>query len=187
MPSRMPRPLPPKRARGRWCTSAASILSEFAVVLEPEEPLDGAARLLRRHGRPARCPCGLCSSRAADNHRLARRRPCRWRVDRRRAYGLAGRCSRDRAARLARVRRHASARSPWASDAGLRPLATALDEEGFDDAGFGPAGRKLCPPPDGGHGCLAGQRVRHGDKNLSGAPEPARRARCLRSTARAIC
>ena len=69
-------------------------LSEFAVVLEPEEPL--AARA----GAFYACMVALrdallvaCSSGAADNLRLARCRSCRWRLDRRRPHGLAIECS----------------------------------------------------------------------------------------------
>ena len=41
--------------------------------------------------------------------------------------------------------------------AGLRPLSSALDEEGFDELGVRPTGRELRAPPDGRDRRLAGE------------------------------
>ena len=82
-------------------------LAEFAVVLEPDEPLRTARRaLLCRHGGAGRCAARLRAAGEADRDRLAGCDPRRWRAGRRRAARLAARRERGRAAGLAGVRRH---------------------------------------------------------------------------------
>ena len=99
---------------------------------------DRAAGVLRRHGGAARRAAGACPAGAADHLRW----PDAIHVD----GGLIGGgrlawpagCSRDRAARMAGVRRQHPHRVAWAR---RRPAcarsSTALDEEGFDDLGSG--------------------------------------------------
>ena len=82
-------------------------LAEFAVVLEPDEPLRTARRaLLCRARRARRCARRARAARKADHLRLAGRDPGRWRARRRRAPRLAAGRRRGRAAAVARVRRH---------------------------------------------------------------------------------
>ena len=122
---------------------------------------DGAARLLRRHGGAPRRAAGACAAGAADQLCLARCHPCRWRSDRRRPAGLAGRRGRDRAAGLAGVRCH----HPHGRDGrrGGRPAPAGDCARGgrLRRSGLRPAGREFRAPPDGRARCLAGQRVRH--------------------------
>ena len=113
-------------------------LVEFALVLEPDEPLLQARRAhLRRHDGARRCARGACAAREADRVRLARRDPRRRRPGRRRAAGLAD-------------RRDEEEPPPWLvfgatvrtvamgeGEPGLRPLAAALEDEGFDGLGSG--------------------------------------------------
>ena len=122
-------------------------LAEFAVVLEPDEPLrDRAPRVLCRHGGAGRCAGRPRAAREADRVRLAGRDPRRSRPGRRRAARLARRAG-GRAAAMAGVRRHDPHRSMAEGEPGLRPLSAALEEEGFDESAR-PAGRKLRAPSD---------------------------------------
>ena len=107
-------------------------LAEFAVVLEPEEPLETASRALCRHRRargrwrcthhpsgpspstgPTRCASTVGSSgaRGLDGHRMPRSKPPAWLV-----FG-------------AMIRIVAMGED----EPGLRPLSAALDEEGFEN------------------------------------------------------
>jgi biotin/lipoate A/B protein ligase family protein len=113
-------------------------LSEFAVVLEPDEPLASARRAFYV------CMVALYDAmltHAPPEHRIEIRWPDAIHVD----GGLVG------GGRLAWPAGTAEAAVPdWLvfgasvrlvslgrEEAGLRPLATALDEEGFDDLGSG--------------------------------------------------
>ncbi len=63
---------------------------EFAVVLEPEEPLRIARRaFLRRNGRAHERVGGFCAAPPPDQPRLARRHPYRWSADRGRSSCMA--------------------------------------------------------------------------------------------------
>ena len=138
MPLRTPRPLRPKRAPARWCTSDASTWSEFAVVLEPEEPLQTARRAfyagmvalrdaLLAHAPPERPITFAWPDAIHVDGGLIGGGRLAWPADAAETEPPDGWCSAP-----------ASARSRWArTDAGLRPLAAALDEEGFDDLGSG--------------------------------------------------
>ena len=113
-------------------------LVEFAVVLEPEEPLrDRAAGLLRRHGGAR----DALLVHAPPERPITFAWPDAIRVD----GGLIG------GGRLAWPAGASETEPPdWLvfgaihphgcdgrREPGLRPLATALDEEGFDDLGSG--------------------------------------------------
>ncbi len=114
-------------------------LAEFAVVLEPEEPLqDRAARALCRAHRARRCARGACAAREAHH---ASTGPTEF-------ASMAGSSA---AARLAWPQgADENAPPAWLvfgamirtvamgdEEAGLRPLSSALEDEGFDDLGSG--------------------------------------------------
>ena len=64
----------PKQGAGTLVYVGRFDLAEFAVVLEPDEPLRaGAARVLRRHGGARRCARRARAAGNADHHRLAGR------------------------------------------------------------------------------------------------------------------
>ena len=100
-------------------------LAEFAVVLEPEEPLEIARRALLCRPRRARrlALARACAAREADRVRLARRGARRRRTCRGSAARLAAEARRERAAGMAGVRRH----DPHRGDGrGRTGLASAL-------------------------------------------------------------
>ena len=112
-------------------------LAEFAVVLEPEEPLRTARRALYAGmSALADALADACAAREADRVRLAGRHSRRWRAGRRRTARLAAGATKT-SRRLARVRRHDPHRIDGDGGPGVRPLAAALEEEGFDDLGSG--------------------------------------------------
>ena len=142
-------------------------LAEFAVVLEPEEPLRTARRAF--YAGLAALADALAVYAPPDKP-IAFDWPDGVRVD----GGLVG-----------------GARLGWPDDAdedeppawlvfggmirtvamgehepGVRPLSSALDEEGFDDLGSGAAGGELRAPSDGGDRRLAGKRLRRGGAEL---------------------
>ena len=106
-PSRMPQAIAAEAGAGTLVHVGRFDLAEFAVVLEPDEPLRSARRAfyagmaaladaLTAHAPPE----------TADQHRMAGRDSRQWRPGRRRAARLAARRARGRAAGLAGVRRH---------------------------------------------------------------------------------
>ena len=69
---------------------------------------------------------------------------------------------------------------------GLRPLSTALEDEGFDDAGAGRAGRELRAPSDGAIDAWQEFGFSDGREELSVAARAAKRACAATSTTTAI-
>ena len=122
-------------------------LAEFAVVLEPDEPLwHGAPRHLCRLGRARRCAGGACAAGEADRLRLARRDPRRRRAGRRRAARLADRRRRERAAAVAGVRRDDPHRRDGRGGAGPAAALGRARGRGLRRSRLRPAGRELRAP-----------------------------------------
>ena len=145
-------------------------LAEFAVVLEPEEPLETARRALYA-GLTALADA--LAVHAPPEKPISFDWPDAVRVD----GGLVG------GARLAWPAGADENEPPaWLvfggmirtvamgeGEPGLRPLSSALDEEGFDELGVGPPGRELRAPSDGRDRRLAGEGLWRGRAELSRA------------------
>ena len=143
-------------------------LAEFAVVLEPEEPLETARRALY---------AGLVALADALAAHAPPERPISfdWPDAVRVNGGLVG------GARLGWPQGAPENKPPaWLvfgamirtvamgeDEPGLRPLSAALEEEGFEDFDSGPPGGKLRAPSHGGDRHLAGEGVRRSCKELS--------------------
>ena len=135
-------------------------LAEFAVVLEPDEPLRTARRAfyagmaaltdaLLAHAPPEK-PIGF----AWPDAITVDQRP-----GRRRAARLGGRTG-GRAAGLACVRRHDPHRLDGRGRAGAAPAVHGDRGRGLRRGRRGRAGRQLRAPSDGADRCLAGVRLR---------------------------
>ena len=149
MPSRMPR-----RSRGAGAGTLVYVgrfdLAEFAVVLEPEEPLRTARRALyagmvaldRRAARAR-------AAGEADRLRLARRDPRRWRPCRRRRGSPGRDGAGGRTAGLAGVRRHDPHRGDGRGRAGAASAVGGARGGRLRRCRLRPAGRELRAPSHG--------------------------------------
>ena len=152
------------KAPARWSMSAASISPSSPWCWNPRSRC--APRGARFYAGWPRWPMRSPATRHPTSRSRSTGRRCR-RVD----GGLVG------GARLGLARRCArrtSRRPGWCSarmirtvsmgedEPGLRPLSSALDEEGFDESRFRPAGRELRAPSHGRDRRLAGKGLRRG-------------------------
>ena len=154
----MPRRTPPSSAPARWSIVGRFDLAEFAVVLEPDEPLRTARRAF--YAGMAALADALAAH-APPEKPIAFVWPDAIEID----GGLVG------GGQLAWPDGPEDEPPPWLvfggmirtvsmaeGDPGLRPLSAALEDEGFDDFGSGAAGRELRAPSDGA-GRRAGRRT----------------------------
>ena len=137
-------------------------LAEFAVVLEPDEPLrQRAARFLCRHGGAGRCAGDATRRRKSRSRSTGRMRS-------RSIGGLVGggRLAwpqgrrRGRAAGLAGVRRHDPHRLDDRYEPGLQSACHGAGGGGLHRCRCRRTGRELRAPSDGRDRCLAGERLR---------------------------
>ena len=131
---------------GTLCSSGGFDLSEFAVVLEPDEPLSAARRLRRRNGRAGGRACGPRAAGKADRISVAGRRLG--------ACGLVGggrlawpEGPEDEPPTVAGVRRHDPYCRAGRGEPGLWPLAAALEDEGFDGLRYRPLAESFSRHP----------------------------------------
>ena len=139
MRSRMRSRSPPRQAPARWSRSAASISSNSRSCSSPTKPLaECAPHLLCRHGGAGRCarrPRAAREGRSPSTGPTPSASTAAWSA----AGGSPGRRRPTRTSRRdwlvfgAMIRTVATG----ADEPGLRPLAAALEEEGFDDLGSG--------------------------------------------------
>ena len=150
-------------------------LAEFAVVLEPDEPLRTARRAfyagmaaladaLAAHAPPGK-PIAFDVAGRDRGRRRARRR---------RAPGVAAGRRRGRDAGLARLRRHDPHRRDGRGGAGPASARHRARRGRFRRSRLRPAGRKLCAPSHGRDRRLAGERIRRGGQGYLARlkPEP---------------
>ena len=110
-------------------------LAEFAVVLEPDQPLAQARlRLLRRHGGADRCAHRPRRTGNRHHHRLAGFDFGQSRPGGRRPPGLAEGIREDETPPWLVFGAMIRTVSMSGAEPGLNPLVTALAEEGFSDA-----------------------------------------------------
>ena len=143
-------------------------LAEFAVVLEPEEPLRTARRALY---------AGLVALADALAARAPPERPISFDwpdavlVDggarRRRPPRLAAGRGRERAAGMGRVRRHDPHRGDGRGGTGPAATLGGARGRGFRRSRLRPAGGELRPPSHGRRRRLAGARIRRNREGLS--------------------
>ena len=162
-------------------------LAEFAVVLEPDEPLRTARRAF--YAGMAALADALAAH-APPEKPIAFDWPDAIHVDR----GLVG------GGQLAWPDGPEDEPPDWLvfggmirtvsmaeGEPGLRPLSAALEEEGFDDVGSGAAGRELRAPSDGAYRRLAGVRISPRSRRAICRGSRRKRACAATSTTTAIC
>ncbi len=150
------RPLRSRRVRGGAGTRGAAA--------------DRAPRHLCRAHRARRRARGARAAGEADQLRLARRGAGRRRAGGRGAPRLAAGRRRERAAGLARVRRHDPHRGDGRRGAGPASALGRARGGGLRRSRLRPPGRELRAPSHGGGRHLAGAGIRRGREELSRAP-----------------